>query len=499
MAGRSIFGAFGAPASPSGASFAGRKAGPSYRTILTVLIIAEFATALESTMIYVALAKLYGIYGDPAHVSWLVTAGMLSSAATAAICSRLGDLFGRRKLLILLLLIAMIGSGVSALASDLNVIIFGRVLQGVSLAILPLAFGILRENAKDDGELNFGIGILGGTYSVSVGVAIVLGGVIVDHAGWQHIFTASACAAAVALILAVRFIPTTVTRARPGKIDLLGLLFTVPVCALLLALTLAQTRGWTSPVTLGLLIGGVVALALWVAHELRHPDPLIDLRLLAHPTIAIVNATIFFAALAPMLYPLVVMPLLQQPSWTGIGLGLTATMAGLLKLPTNLTAAISGFAAGFVARRHSMRPAIVASAIAYLVAFGGIILVHNSVIFVISMCFLLIAPAGTIMFACAPALIIEAAPPERTSEAAGLSSVLRAIAFAVGSQLIAFCLSTSSIVNGAGAKFPDEHAYIVTFIVVEVCCLASLLFALIIPRRKQAVISAPARSSGTRP
>jgi hypothetical protein len=96
----------------------------------------------------------------------------------------------------------------------------------------------------------------------------------------------------------------------------------------------------------------------------------------------------------------------------------------------------------------------------------------------------MIAPAGTILFACAPGLIIEAAPAERTSEATGLTSVLRALAMAIGSQLIAFTLATSSVVNSEGAKFPDERAYVTTFAMVAVCCLASLICALMIPRRR---------------
>jgi len=472
-----------ASAAPSGQSSV------NFWVLLAVLVAAEFATALEGNMIYVALAKLYGIYGDPTHVSWLITAYSLTSAASAALCSRLGDLYGRRRMLILMLVVAAVGSAISAVASDLNVIIFGRALQGVSLAILPLAFGILRENARDNRELNMGVGVLGGTYSLSTGTGIILGGVIVDSARWQHIFTVSAAAAVLALILALRFIPKGEVRRATERLDLLGVLFVFPISALLLGLTFGKSLGWDSPVVWGLLIGGVAGLAAWTAYELRQASPLIDVRLLKNPTIAVVNATIFFTAMAPMIYPQVVMPLLQQPVWTGIGLGVTATVAGIIKLPTNLTAGVAGFVSGLVARRHSMRPAIIVSTIANLVAFVAIIFVHDSLVFVVAMCVLLIAPAGTILFACAPGLIIEAAPAERTSEATGLTSVLRALAMAIGSQLIAFTLATSSVLNSEGAKYPDERAYVITFVMVAVCCLASLICALMIPRRRVAVAS----------
>src|SRR5690606_29382715 len=98
--------------------------------------------------------------------------------------SRLGDLFGRRRVLLIMLGVAVIGSLISAFSANLTLITFGRVLQGASMAVLPLAFGILRENCPEK-QLNVGVGILGGTFSIGVGLGAILGGYIVDNAPWQ--------------------------------------------------------------------------------------------------------------------------------------------------------------------------------------------------------------------------------------------------------------------------------------------------------------------------
>ncbi|HEY6868350.1 MAG TPA: MFS transporter [Novosphingobium sp.] len=443
----------------------------SFRAILAVLLGAEFASALPAGMIYTALSKLYGIYGDPAHVTWLVTAYALSAAASTVLFSRLGDIYGRAKLLKLMLLFATVGSVVSAVATDLDVIIFGRALQGVSTAILPLGLGILREHTTDLRQRNFGVGL-----------GYVLSGLIVDNLPWQFIFVVSGGAALLTLLIALRIVRDPPLLTVPSRLDWTGAVFVVPVTALLLGLTLGWNSGWRSPVALGLLVVGLLSLAWWVRHELRQENPLVDVRLLANPTIAIVNAAIFFTAMAPMIYTQVLLPLLQQPAWTGIGLGVSATMAGLIKLPTNATSASAAILVGWLSRDRSMRPAVIGATQLNLLAFVLLIFYHDSAWFIMAVSVILIAPGVTIMFACAPGLIMNAAPPDRTSEATGLTSVLRSIATAIGTQVLALSLASSAVTNAKGQSFPDERAYVVTFGVITVACLLSLLCAMLIPR-----------------
>jgi len=196
----------------------------------------------------------------------------------------------------------------------------------------------------------------------------------------------------------------------------------------------------------------------------------------------------------------VILPLLQQPLWTGVGFGISATLAGIIKLPTNATSGLAGIGAGLFARRHSMRPAIILAAITNFVAFTALIFFHDSMVFVAAVCILLIAPATVIIFGCAPGMIIEAAPAERTSEATGLTSMLRSLATAIGTQMVAYCMASAAISNSAGVKFPDESAYVATFTLMAGCCLASLIFALLIPGGKAAkgrkVAVAPAEAVG---
>ncbi|MDB5445757.1 MAG: hypothetical protein JWQ97_1074 [Phenylobacterium sp.] len=457
--------------------------------LMTALVVAEITCSLESSMINVALAHLYGVYGDPVHVGWLNTIFSLTAAASAAVCSRLGDLYGRKKILLLMLATALVGSMLSFFAQNLGVIIVGRALQGASMSVLPLAFGILREETEPR-QLNLGVGLLGGTFAFAYGLGSVLGGVIVDTGHWQGIFLVSGGVAALSLVLVWLAPGSRTARKTEGPLDLIGgAAVVLPIVAVLLGLTNARSQGWLAPLSGGLILAGIVGLVLWIWHELRQTNPLINVRLFKSPQIAVVNAVVFVTALGPLIYPTVVLPLLQQPAWTGVGLGLTATVAGFLKLLTNLGSGSAGIAAGYAAQRRGMRPMIILAAAVNVVGCGALIFFHGSVFAVIAIAVLMLAPAGTVIFACAPALIIEATPEDRTSEATGLTQVIRSFAQGIGTLMLAFTLATSSVSLG-GRSFPDEQAYVATFIAMTLCALATLALAVFIPRRPVVAMAA---------
>src|SRR5690606_3615577 len=223
---------------------------------------------------------------------------------------------------------------------------------------------------------------------------------------------------------------------------------------------------------------------VWLRHELRQTNPLIDVRLLRNRQIAMVNLTLFVSMLGPSLYPQILLPMIQQPVWTGIGLGVTATLAGILKLPTNLTSGTAAIAAGFVARRFGMRGVVVVSTFVVLSAWLMLIVEHQALWFVMVMMVILLAPSLTILYGCAPALIIEASPRDRTSEATGLTQVLRAIGMSIGTQVIALGLASSFVTDASGTRFPGPQAYLTVFWIFAGLSLIMVLCSLAIPRRR---------------
>lgn len=452
--------------------------------IIVALVLAESTCAFETTMIFVALSELYEIYGDPAHVGWMMTAFSLTAAATAAVSSRLGDIFGRRKVMLIMLCFAAVGSAISAVATDLNVIIAGRALQGTSMAVLPLAYGLLRENSPAR-QIPVGVGLLGGVYAIATGTGAVVGGWIVDMGRWQQMFLVSGGLAVAAIVMVLVLIPSSPGKRPEGPLDLVGgALFVVPITLLLLALTNGRNWGWSSPTILGLLAGGVLGLASWVRHELRTINPLIDVRLLLTPQIAMANLLVFLSMMGPGLYPQVMLPMIQQPVWTGIGLGVTAMLAGALKFPTNITSGISAVAVGYLGRSIGFRTPLIASSFGMLAAFLILIFNHDSLWVIMAVLIFLVAPLLNVVVPGAPALIIDAAPADRTSEATGVAQVLRSLGLSIGTQIVGVTLASSSITNAQGARFPDERAYIMILSYIAFITLLMVVTAFMLPARR---------------
>lgn len=457
------------------------------RTILMMaaLILAELTCSLESGMLYVALSSLYKIYSDPIGVGWLITAFTLTSAASAAIAGRLGDLFGRRRMLLIMLGVAFVGSALSALTTNLTLVIVGRAIQGASMAILPLGFGILRETL-DRRNLGFGISLIGATYALGGGLGVVLGGAIIDNFDWHGIFIASAVLAAISFVLVVLLVPRPGIPPKGGGIDLGGLLFAPAIAMVLYGVSEGSGRSW-NPVLVTTLLVGISLLVIWFYHEWRLADPLIDVRELGRREVGLANLALAAIAMGPLLGPALILPLLQQPVWTGVGFGIAATSAGLVKLPGNITATLGSLMGGLLSRYVSIRTIMVVAALGSAAGWFGLAFSHNDFWLVVALTTVLIVPTGTVVMALVPQIVIQAVPEERTSESTGLSQVIRAFAKAIGTQIIALCFASALVASPEGGNYPAESAYVAAFMVSGALSLICVLFLLALPKDVRSV------------
>lgn len=467
--------------------------------VLTVLVLAELTCAFEASMIYAALSGLHRLYGDPVRVGWLITGFLLVSAGAAAICGRLGDLYGRRTVLLYVLGLAALGSFISLVATDLGWIIAGRAVQGVSAAILPLCFGLARERLPAD-RVAFAIGVVAGTAMFGAALGYGAGGFLVDNFHWQSIFKVSFALALVSMVaVAWKLSPLTVA-APTQALDLLGgVLFVPGITGLVFAVSRGREWGWTDARMLGLLALSALILGWWVRHELRQKQPLIDVRLLANRQIGLANLCFFLAAFGSFQSQMILLPLLQQPTWTLVGLGISATLAGSLKGGMGLVGMVTSPWAGSLCGRWGGRHVLMLGAGMLALAWVVMVLRHDSVALVLTINFFLVL-GMTFVYTAVPSLVVEAAPSDRVSEATGISSVLRAVAGALGSQAIAYALSTSTVsdpTQGPG-RFPTEAAYSSAFTLVAASAALCLIAAWLLPRRTVAPDAAKATPHGAR-
>ena len=356
---------------------------PSLWRLILPLMVAEIVGSLELTMIYAAMRSLIEDFGSASSVGWLLTSFMLSSAAGAALFGRVGDLLGRRRVLLFVLVVSTIGSIISSITSDLGWLIAGRAMQGAAGSIVPLCFGIVRARAKPS-QIPLGISLLAAAGALASATGLVLGGLIVDYWDWPMIFKVTAAVGAVAFICVVLFV-TPDRQWDPGAVreDLLGgMLFIPAAVGLLLAIDNIGHVGFGDIMTLIYGAIAVIFLAAWIWRELSVPNPLIDVSLLGTRDIGMANALFVALALGAFQGGQIMSLFGQQPSSTGVGLGLSATAAGLLLLPANL---ISASCYPLVAKfNHQFGPRHVAWSGFFLIllGFGSLIVWHDDVLLV---------------------------------------------------------------------------------------------------------------------
>ena len=456
---------------------------------LTALLIAEVSSAFEVSMIYAGLPTLRRVFGDPIGVGWVITSCFLVSAMAAALCGRLGDLLGRRLMLLICLSACGFGSLISAFSSTLSGLILGASVQGVAGAILPLCFGLARE-ALPQPRVPLAIGTIVAAAALGSGGGLMLGGAIVDRFSWNAIFFTSGSMAFFGALCVWLFVPSSVrqTAARKGIDMVRGVLFAPAIGGILFAVGKAKEWGWTDQRVLAIVAGSALLLAWWARHQLRQENPLINLRLFAERRVAIGYTCMALIALGTMQVAQIMSLFLQQPAWTLVGFGLTATAAGAFLLPSQLVGLVASPLSGKVAEHRGARIALLLGAAMVSIAWASIAMAHTNLWFVV--CAIVLSAFGfSTVYAAIPNLIVEAVPPERTSEATGISSVIRATFMAVGAQMVSVLLASSTIDDPARAtvKYSTDAAFTLGFVYIAAASILCLLLAWFLPKRTVAL------------
>lgn len=454
--------------------------------IIVALFVAEMTVTFESSMVYAALPTLIREFGDPMMAGWLVTAHLLIAAATAPVAGRYGDIRGRKLMIMVLLGVALVGSIISAVSSNFTLVLVGRALQGLSAAVLPLSIGVLRESLPED-RVPLAIGLMTTAQGAGAALGLVLGGVIVDHINWHGLFAASAILLAVSMLLVAAYVP-----AKPGTptrrpIDWIEGLLPMPgIAAILFAISSSRQYGWLSPEVLGLLAAGFVLMGWWARRSLRSPEPFIDLRLFTIRNFAVVNLISVLLGMGTMQIIYVFSAYMQSPGWTMVGLGLTATIAGLAKLPSNVLSFFAGPLSGWLTLRFGDRLTVMAGALLATLGWGIAMGMPGSLVeIVLILC--VISFGTTILQAAIPNVVVASVPENRTSEALGSMSVVRGIATAIGAQVIALLLATSTVAApDGGARFPSATGYLMTMGVMAALTLGGAACAMLLRGRKPA-------------
>lgn len=445
--------------------------------ILMVLIAATVSFALSQTLVLPALSALAQDYQASATAtSWVVTGFLLSASVATPIIGKLGDLYGKGRVLTGVLALFALGGLINALSSSIEVLIVGRVLQGVAAGVFPLSFGIIRDTFPRE-RVPGAISIVSSVFGIGAGIGLPLSGVIVDNLDVSWVFWLSLVAVPAA-VAAWRFIPATPTLP-DQRVDWLGAgLLSGALALLLLGVTQAPSLGWGSPGNVGLLVGGAALLAAWVVVEQRVAQPLIELRVLTQPAVAATNLTGLLIGLAMFSGFLLIPQIAQSPTSTGYGLGATATVAGLLLAPSAVGQLIAGPLAGRLGVRYGFRSTLVLGALLSAAAFGLLAVLHDAAWHLI-VGGLLLGAGVAFAFASMANLIVSAVDQSEVGIATGINTVTRTLGGAFGSAISTAVLASTIDASG----LPSGAGYRTAFGLAAVIALLAAGSALRVPRR----------------
>src|SRR3954470_22903357 len=253
---------------------------PSPRVILAVLSLGGISYALLQSLVVPALPQIqHSLQTTESAVGWVLTAYLLSASVATPIIGRLGDIFGKERLLMLVLAMLAFGTLISAVASSLWLMILGRVIQGAGGGIFPLAFSIIRDEFPNE-RVPGAIGLVSALLGIGGGAGVVFAGIVIENLSYHWLFWFPLAAILVTVYLTWRYIPESPVKT-PAHVNYrAAALMTAGISGVLLAITQTSTWGWGSPKTLGLLAAGSVVIAAWVREELRSREPLVDMRMM---------------------------------------------------------------------------------------------------------------------------------------------------------------------------------------------------------------------------
>ena len=436
----------------------------SYWPIVLGLVIAEVALTFEITMIYAALPRLNAIFHNRDHVGWLVTVFMMVSAGAAAVGGRLGDIYGRRRVVLVALMIATCGSMISGLSGTLAGVLLGRTLQGVAACVLPLSIGLVRDHLPS-GRTAIGIGVVLSSASIGYGAGNLVGGYVIDHFDWPALFHVTAVLAGVGWAAVYALVPPDRDARRvKQKLDVLGGALFVPGIALIIyGLTEMRTKGWLDVTACLPVAAGLVLLAIWFWVEMRSDAPLVDVRAVFRGQVGIANLVMALSAATMYQMVLIGSLMMQQPPETGIGFGKTATFYGSVTIPGALLAVLASPLAGALAGRFGAG-AVLLTAFSINVPLWCLMVLNASSLVWVCALMTAVTVIGAVVLTCVPNLIIESIDSRRTGEFVGFAVVLRHLFGGVGAQLaVSLLAGRIEFPAGSHVMYPGPVAYFTLF------------------------------------
>ncbi len=453
-----------------------------------VLVSGLSVVVLTVAVLQTAVVPVLGVIGSQlgasaVAVSWAVTANLLAAIAATPLLGRLADMYSKKRVLLGVLIVVLIGSVLAAVTSSLALLIVARVLQGASYALYPISVAVLREELPP-GRLPGAMAVMSGTLGFGGGVGLVVVGLLMSgDADYHRVFWLTTAFTVVVLAIVVFLVPARRSRSA-GSIDWLGAVgLAVGLSAVLLAITQGNGWGWFSGWTLACALGGVAVLGAWWLWENRREHPLVSTRMLTRPAMLLTNLATVFVGMGLYFVFLGLTQFVQVPrSGAGYGFGATVLESSVIFL---LPGALTGFAVALVSGRfidrYGARRVLVAAAMAGVLGFVLLAVAHDQR-WQIIVGGILANTYISLGYGALPALVVAEVDAGETGVATGMNAIARTVGGSMAAAVVAVLLGRSA----PGTGVPMESSFVVVFVAGAVtAALALVLIALTRPRQRE--------------
>lgn len=453
--------------------------------VVGVLALAGMSAAFMQTLLIPIQGELPRLLDATREdTAWVITITLLVSAVFTPISGRLGDMFGKRRVALVLMGMLVLGSLVAVVSATVVPLIIGRGLQGLGMGVIPLGISIVRDVVPAD-RLGSSVALVSATLGVGAALGLPVSAFVTEHFDWHVLFWLAAGLGLIVLGLIAWLVPES--RARTGgRIDVIGVLgLAMGLTGVLLAISRGNEWGWFSLPTLGLFLGGTFVLLVWGWLERRIPAPLVDLRVNARGPVLMTNLASVTMGFALFTSQIAFPQLLVIPLDAG-GTGASLLQASLVLMPSGLVMLAMSPVAGRVEHRWGAQPLLVVGSLVIALGYAVATLASFQIwsIFLVN---LLIGVGIGLGFAAMPTLIMRSVPASATGAANGFNTLMRSLGTATASAVIAAVLAGSiagSAEENAGALYPTTGAFQLSFLLGLIAALACAVLSALIPRQK---------------
>ncbi|MGA8258111.1 MAG: MFS transporter [Nocardioides sp.] len=456
------------------------------RPLLTVIVLCfgGMTVSLTQTLVIPIQGRLPELLDTSvANAGWVVTITLLAAAVAMPISGRLGDIFGKQRVIVASVVLLTIGSLICGTADSLAPMLVGRAFQGLAMGFIPVAIALMREVTPPH-LTNTAIAAMSATLGVGGAIGLPLSAFVVQTFNWHAIFWMAAILAIVLALGVITLVPHA-NDADGGRVDIVGALtLAAGLVATLVGVSKGHEFGWGSHRTIGLIVGGVVILVLWGFFELAQREPLVDLRVTARRPVLLTNLAAIAIGFGMMAQSIVVPQLLQLSTSTGYGLGQTILETGLWMAPGGLVmmafAPVSSRLMTRVGPKITLMIGASVLGCGYLVAFFMMdapwqLLIASS-----------IASAGVgIGYAAMPTLIMGSVPITEAGSALGVNSLMRSIGTTTAAAVMVTVLSGS--IGDLGV--PSQGAYELCFLIGALAAFVGVAITALVPHVHQRVLA----------